>query len=83
MFAIERRTTQISLPITKPRQNADMRTALLSTGDRVLVEASPFDKIWGIGFAEGDPEACCPEMWRGSNLLGAYRYDASNCLRFE
>ncbi|KAG8914445.1 hypothetical protein FRC00_013574 [Tulasnella sp. 408] len=28
----------------------EIREELLATGDRILVEASPFDKIYGIGF---------------------------------
>lgn len=44
------------------------REALLQTGDRDLVEASPFDRIWGIGFKGADAEAN-RENW-GLNLLG-------------
>lgn len=43
---------------------------LLSTGDQVLVEASPVDAIWGIGLAAGDPRAHDPAQWPGLNLLG-------------
>jgi ribA/ribD-fused uncharacterized protein len=43
---------------------------LLATGERVLVEASPVDRIWGIGLAEGDQAATDPARWRGLNLLG-------------
>lgn len=43
---------------------------LLGTGDRVLVEASPLDRVWGIGLAAGDEAASDPERWRGLNLLG-------------
>ena len=43
---------------------------LRSTKKRVLVEASPVDKIWGIGLAEDDPRAESPHAWRGLNLLG-------------
>ena len=51
-------------------QDADRKAFLLSTGDRVLVEASPVDRIWGIGWAENDPQAADPLAWRGENLLG-------------
>ncbi|WP_414930703.1 NADAR family protein [Streptomyces sp. SHP 1-2] len=47
-----------------------LRAYLLSTGDRVLVEASPVDRIWGIGLSADDPAACDPHRWRGENLLG-------------
>ncbi|MER6128698.1 NADAR family protein [Streptomyces sp. NPDC001795] len=50
--------------------HADLRTFLLGTGDRVLVEASPMDRVWGIGLAADDERASDPERWRGPNLLG-------------
>ncbi|MCZ0971065.1 NADAR family protein [Streptomyces albulus] len=43
---------------------------LLGTGSRVLVEASPVDRIWGIGLAADDDRAADPARWRGLNLLG-------------
>lgn len=46
------------------------REFLLGTGDRVLVEASPVDRIWGIGLAADDERATDPAAWRGLNLLG-------------
>ncbi|NUT53335.1 MAG: NADAR family protein [Saccharothrix sp.] len=48
----------------------ELRAFLLATGDRVLVEASPLDRIWGIGLTEDDPRATDPDRWRGLNLLG-------------
>ncbi len=47
-----------------------LRAYLLGTGDAVLVEASPYDRIWGIGLGEEDPRARDPLQWRGQNLLG-------------
>jgi ribA/ribD-fused uncharacterized protein len=51
-------------------QHEDLRKFLLGTGDRVLVEASPLDAIWGIGVAADDPRAGDPATWPGLNLLG-------------
>lgn len=51
-------------------QNPAMRDYLLGTGERVLVEASPVDRIWGTGLAADDPAADDPSRWRGLNLLG-------------
>ncbi|GAA1615056.1 NADAR family protein [Kribbella sancticallisti] len=51
-------------------QNQPLLDYLLGTGDRVLVEASPVDRIWGIGLAAGDERAEHPAEWRGLNLLG-------------
>ena len=51
-------------------QNPDLRRYLAGTGKRVLVEASPVDRVWGIGLAVDDPRAEKPRAWRGLNLLG-------------
>lgn len=51
-------------------QNEELRTYLLNTGGKVLVEASPLDRIWGVGLAEDDPGIENPAQWRGANLLG-------------
>jgi ribA/ribD-fused uncharacterized protein len=54
----------------KFQQNLALGEYLLSTAGRVLVEASPVDRIWGIGLAGNDPRATDPAQWRGLNLLG-------------
>lgn len=51
-------------------QHAALHDFLLATNTRVLVEASPTDRIWGIGLAAADPQAHDPLAWRGLNLLG-------------
>ena len=60
----------ISANLAKFSQNPTLKNFLLGTGDRVLVEASPVDNIWGIGLAEDDPAASEPARWKGLNLLG-------------
>ncbi|MEO8699158.1 MAG: NADAR family protein [Kofleriaceae bacterium] len=51
-------------------QSAELRAVLLETRGTTLVEASPYDKIWGIGLAATDPRAQDPAQWKGQNLLG-------------
>ncbi|WP_369942081.1 NADAR family protein [Xanthomonas medicagonis] len=51
-------------------QHDVLRTFLLATQERVLVEASPVDRIWGIELAADDPRAADPAQWQGDNLLG-------------
>lgn len=46
------------------------RAALVRTGDSRIAEASPFDRLWGIGLAASHPNATDPGKWRGANLLG-------------
>lgn len=62
-------------------QHAELGGFLLGTGDRVLVEASPMDRIWGIGLAADDPRAEDPATWRGLNLLGFALMEARAALR--
>ena len=51
-------------------QNPELLEQLLATKGTTLVEASPFDKIWGIGLDAKDPSANDPTQWKGQNLLG-------------
>jgi ribA/ribD-fused uncharacterized protein len=50
--------------------NPPIREFLLATKKRVLVEASPVDRVWGIGLSADDEHAENPLKWRGLNLLG-------------
>jgi len=51
-------------------QDEALRRALLATGEKTIVEASPTDRIWGIGLSQDDPRAQDPAQWRGTNWLG-------------
>jgi ribA/ribD-fused uncharacterized protein len=59
----------------------ELREFLVNTGERVLVEASPVDRVWGIGLAADDPAAQDPARWRGPNLLGFALMEARERLR--
>lgn len=58
-----------------------LRDYLLRTGDAVLVEASPRDRIWGIGLGASNSDATDPRKWRGENLLGFALMQARERLR--
>lgn len=51
-------------------QNPSARVALLATAGTVLVEASPFDRLWGVGLGQDDPRIDDRWQWRGANKLG-------------
>ncbi len=51
-------------------QNKELCDFLVQTKDAILVEASPYDNIWGIGLSEHDKDAHCIYKWQGDNLLG-------------
>jgi len=55
----------------KYTQHAPSRKALLAVPKgRTLVEASPHDRVWGIGLRKEDPRAKRRSTWRGKNWLG-------------
>ncbi|WP_312871597.1 NADAR family protein [Amycolatopsis acididurans] len=56
--------------LAKFTQHPTLRDFLLGTRDAVLVEASPEDRIWGIGLAAHDARVVDPDTWPGLNLLG-------------
>jgi hypothetical protein len=51
-------------------QNLTLRDFLLSTKNRILVEASPVDPVWGIGLSQENEHCQNPLKWKGLNLLG-------------
>ena len=54
----------------KFNQHPDLKAFLLATGNRILVETSPYDAIWGIGLIASDERVQQPINWQGTNLLG-------------
>jgi len=62
-------------------QNEALKRFLLGTGEQVLVEASPVDRVWGIGLTADSPEAKDPAQWAGLNLLGYALMEVRSQLR--
>jgi hypothetical protein len=56
--------------VAKFSSDPALRAYLRATSDAVLAEASPTDRVWGIGLEEQDPRAIDPRLWQGLNLLG-------------
>jgi len=64
-------------------QNEDILKILLSTGNSLLAECSPFDKKWGIGIDINDPDRFVIARWKGKNLLGRILMTVREELRQE
>lgn len=67
--------------IHKFNQNKKLKDFLLSTADRVIVEASPTDTIWGIGLSQDSKMIDNPYTWHGENLLGFALMEVRDFLR--
>ena len=51
-------------------QDPALKKFLMDTETKEIVEASPYDKIWGIGLGEGHPDILDKSKWKGTNWLG-------------
>ena len=67
--------------MAKFSQNEPLKEFILSTGSKILVEASPYDKIWGIGMRASDENITNPSLWQGQNLLGIALMEVRETLR--
>ena len=67
--------------IHKFSQHEDLKRYLLGTSDCVMVEASPTDKICGIGLAQDSPFIEDPYAWTGKNLFGFALMEARDFIR--
>ncbi len=64
--------------VSKFTQNEGLSNLLKSHSDKIFVEASPYDKIWGVGLTEYDPLILDESNWLGKNLLGKCLNDTCN-----
>ena len=56
--------------VLKFSQNTELKETLLATHPKELAEASPRDRVWGVGLAANDPRIANKERWLGLNRLG-------------
>lgn len=66
-------------------QNPELKSELLFTEDAILAEASPYDKIWGIGLSTQGIKGLYQDIgaWKGENLLGKVLMDVREKIRRE
>jgi ribA/ribD-fused uncharacterized protein len=67
--------------VSKFTQDTYSLNCMLDTGDSTIVEASPYDKIWGIGMTKDDPRATDPTQWEGENRLGICLMKARDVIK--
>lgn len=67
--------------VLKFSQHIELKKFLLQTGERILVEASPVDRIWGIGMKDDHPNVSNPMKWGGLNLLGFSLMEVRDILK--
>lgn len=65
-------------------QNEELKNGLLLTENKILIEASPYDHVWGVGLGPNDERLLNTDTWRGQNLLGQCLMDIriafKNCI---
>jgi hypothetical protein len=73
----------VDVNFAKYDQNLIMKDMLLSTGNKTIVEASPQDRIWGIGLYWNNDDCLDETKWRGMNLLGKVLMEVRKNLKKE
>lgn len=79
-WAAARSEAVVAGNVAKFSAHPTLAAFLRGTGERVLVEASPRDRVWGIGMGASNPDARTPSRWRGLNLLGFALMEARSRL---
>ena len=70
VWKTKREAAMLTAITAKFNQNECFKEEILKLKGKILVEASPFDKIWGVGLKEDDPLILDEKNWKGENLLG-------------
>lgn len=70
VWVLHRRRVAYEANKHKFSQDLTLLETLLHTAGEILVEASPNDKVWGVGMSAEDPDIADPAKWRGENYLG-------------
>ncbi len=70
MWAVASFPAMIAVNYAKWSSSHFMMDTILSTNPKILVEASPYDKIWGVGLRQDDDLILDKNNWKGMNLLG-------------
>lgn len=66
--------------VSKFTQDTYSLNCMLDSVGTTIVEASPYDKVWGIGMTKDDPRATNPTQWDGLNLLGVVLMKARDII---
>lgn len=74
-------TVMVAVNYAKFSQYPRLKSILLNTGNKTIVEASPYDKIWGIGIHWNDDTCLDEANWKGMNLLGKALMEVRKQLR--
>jgi hypothetical protein len=83
VWETKRFDAMLNVCMAKFSQNPDRLKTLLSTGNRTIVEASPYDKVWGVGMHWTDDEILDEKNWKGLNLLGKVLIQVREHLRVK
>ena len=67
--------------LAKFTQNETLKNKLLSTGNKILIEASPYDNIWGVKLKKDDDRILDKSTWLGENLLGYILMDVRETIK--
>lgn len=83
IWSEKRYQVMLDVCLAKFSQNSDQRETLLNTGDRILVEGSPYDKIWGVGIHWAEESILDENNWKGQNLLGKVLMKVRDILKSQ